>query len=62
MSTDPHVNERYEYTTREYPYTSGSLGPDEPELTAGGWRRAWADITQDGIFVVYRRERAAREA
>jgi hypothetical protein len=52
-------NPRYEYTTREYPWEGRIIPEAELELTKVGWRRAWADNTMEGIFVVYRRERAS---
>ena len=51
------INLRYEYTTRECP-TDTCFHPEfEAEMLAKGWQRAWADITIDGAFVVYRRQR-----
>lgn len=52
-----HINRRYEYLTREYPYSVDRAWDDPTELMDAGWRRAWADLTLEGIFVVYRRER-----
>lgn len=51
-------NPRYEYTTRECPTIPGQITPDfEASLEAVGWHRAWADITVEGTFIVYRRLR-----
>ena len=52
------MNSRYEYSIREYPTIVGQLAPPDEEvlLEKDGWRRAWADITMEGTFVVFRRE------
>ena len=51
------VNARYEYTTREC--ASDAIEPPfEAQMAQEGWRRCWADITMEGMFVVYRRDRA----
>jgi hypothetical protein len=49
---------RYEYTTRCYPWSGRGLAEATVEkmLEDMGFRRAWADNTMEGIFVVYRRE------
>jgi hypothetical protein len=53
---DDHFNTRYEYTTREF--SSNVFTPDwEADMEREGWRRVWGDITMDGTFAVYRRER-----
>lgn len=51
-------NSRYEYTTREFATVSISGDPAiEAEMERQGWQRAWADITMEGTFAVYRRVR-----
>lgn len=48
---------RYEYKTR-YAEGRGADYESLDETVAGiGWRRVWADITMQGAFIVYRRER-----
>lgn len=50
-------NSRYEYITREFETDIDNYHPSfEKSLEDEGWRRAWADITMEGTFVVYRRE------
>jgi hypothetical protein len=59
MSKFEHINTRYEYTTRELPGTTDVISAEsDAEMNRVGWRRVWADVTLDGAFVVYRRERA----
>jgi hypothetical protein len=53
-----HRNSRYEYTTREWPSAPDVLSSSsDKEISQNGWRRVWADVTLEGTFVVYRRER-----
>ena len=48
---------QYEYTTRLYQTVPGRLDqPEEAQLAREGWQRAWADVTMQTTFVVYRRE------
>ena len=60
MATRKFKNPKYEYMTREYPYEGRAIEESkvEAELEPHGWRRAWADKTMTGTFVVYRRPRA----
>lgn len=53
-------NTRYEYTTREMPTTHTVFhSSTDTEMEAQGWSRAWADVTTEGTFIVYRRNRQA---
>jgi hypothetical protein len=53
---EPFRNERYQYTTRQC--SGGAIQPpEEAEMERQGWRRVWSDITMEGTFSVYRRER-----
>jgi hypothetical protein len=57
------TNSRFEYTTREEPYSHEAVSVDfDVEYHHQGWRRVWADVSLDGVFIVYRRERAHTEA
>lgn len=49
---------RYEYVTQEVS-TEVSPFEDSPGLVAAGFVRVWADITSEGTFIVYRRERVS---
>lgn len=51
------ASENYEFATRFVVGVHPSTEIDAP-YAAGGWTRVWADITTDGTFIVYRRERA----
>lgn len=55
----PFQNSRYEYVTREIPTEIPRVISSETDREMGsqGWRRAWADISTEGTFIVYRRER-----
>lgn len=49
-------NQRYEYCSTEHPTVIGDMiDPNDP---GAPWVRVWADITMEGTFVVYRRERS----
>jgi hypothetical protein len=51
-------NTRYEYKIRETPHNREILSTDfDAEFMRQGWTRVWADITLEGCFFVYRRER-----
>jgi hypothetical protein len=53
-----HVNTRYEYETREVPFNTDTVSAEFDKMwTALGWRRAWADVSVEGVFIVYRREK-----
>jgi len=54
---DNYKNKLYEYTTLEAPYPEGSFLTYDKDMEKEGWNRCWADITIEGIFVVYRRKR-----
>lgn len=57
---------RYEYTTRLVPFTHESANslpltgkyPADAEMEKQGWYRAWAEHTDNGSFIVYRRLRS----
>lgn len=50
----------YEYQTREVPYSTDALSLSfDEDMHEDGWTRAWADVTLEGIFIVYRRERVS---
>jgi hypothetical protein len=54
----PFQNEQYEYITREVPFSTEVLGSNfDCEYNQWNWKRVWADITVNGCFIVYRRER-----
>ncbi len=62
LLSGPFINSRYEYSTREIPFSIEACSfRSEHELAMAiqGWTRAWADVTAEGIFIVYRRSRAA---
>lgn len=51
---------RYEWKLLEMPYDyeRANIGSDDgTDLYKEGWRRVWADITLDGMCIVYRREK-----
>jgi hypothetical protein len=49
---------RYEYMTLQCDTEIGRMHhPDETTLVQLGWQHAWADITSEGVFYVFRRER-----
>lgn len=56
-------NSRYEYTFSFVIYgPTGSTtthDADDSMFERDGWHRVWADVTAEGCFVVYRRERMA---
>jgi hypothetical protein len=58
-TSEPNFQNRaYEYTTRELPYSpEACFSGADAEMNRQGWERAWADVTMDGVFVVYRRMR-----
>jgi len=56
----PFTNPRYEYTTREFPTEIEALTPDfGAVMKAEGWHQVWADVTVEGTFATFRRERKA---
>jgi hypothetical protein len=53
-----HRNIMYEYRTEERPFSSENVAStSDAEWKANGWHRVWADITLEGLFLVFRRER-----
>jgi hypothetical protein len=55
-----HRNERYEYTTRETATTTymEPMRSMDDLLEPDGWQPVWREVTIEGTFTVYRRERA----
>jgi hypothetical protein len=53
------VHGRYEYGTDVMPTITGSLAHmNNPKFpSVDGWQVAWADITVEGTFVVYRKKK-----
>lgn len=53
---------RYYYLTIHVPYRQkSSLHPEGEPDSKLGWHKCWSDITEDGIFAVYRKEMDAAE-
>ena len=52
-------NSRYEYTTREVNTDPRDMSAKDVDdaMFEFGWHRVWANVTQEGTFIVYRRER-----
>jgi hypothetical protein len=48
---------RYEYTTQLIPLTIGGSMVEDADMNKRGWQRVWADHTDKGSFIVYRRMR-----
>jgi len=52
-------NSRYEYTTREVNTDPRDVSAKDVDdaMSEFGWHRVWANVTREGTFIVYRRER-----
>lgn len=49
---------RYEYMSIQTPTEIGRFHhPDEVKLKELGWAHTWSDVTSEGTFYVFRRER-----
>jgi hypothetical protein len=51
-------NQKYEYITRlvETDISKVAHSSFDEDLESEGWKRAWADITTETTFIVYRRK------
>lgn len=51
-------NARWEYVSKLMPFEPDAISKAaDKDLEAIGYSRVWADITAEGVFAVYRRER-----